>query len=65
VAAVLEAAAGGKRCVIVTHGNLLALLLKWVDDQVGYEFWSGLLNPDLFVIDVGDPGRRTFRRVLS
>lgn len=64
VAALLEAAAGGKRCVLVTHGNLLALLLKWVDDQVGYEFWSGLSNPDLFVVDVGGPGRSTFRRVL-
>ncbi|MEY2929871.1 MAG: hypothetical protein RL033_620 [Pseudomonadota bacterium] len=63
VAAVLEAAAGGQRCVIVTHGNLLALLLRWVDDQVGYELWAGLSNPDLFVIEAGAQGRRTFRRV--
>ena len=48
----LAAAAGGKRTVIVTHGNLLALLLQWVDAAVGYEHWSRLSNPDVFLVQI-------------
>jgi 2,3-bisphosphoglycerate-dependent phosphoglycerate mutase len=63
VAVVLDAAAGGKRCLVATHGNLLALILHWVDAQVGYDVWAKLSNPDVFVIDTDDDGQRRFRRV--
>jgi 2,3-bisphosphoglycerate-dependent phosphoglycerate mutase len=62
-AAVLAASAGGKRCVLVTHGNLLALILRWVDQNVGYDVWSRISNPDVFVIPKNDGGGRGFRRV--
>ncbi|MBC7808003.1 MAG: histidine phosphatase family protein [Akkermansiaceae bacterium] len=34
--------------VIVTHGNLLALLLKHFDDAVGFAEWERLTNPDVY-----------------
>ncbi|SES78808.1 2,3-bisphosphoglycerate-dependent phosphoglycerate mutase [Oceanobacillus limi] len=34
--------------VIVTHGNLLALLLKYYNDEFGFEDWKKLSNPDVF-----------------
>ena len=61
VAALLAAASGSERSVVVTHGNLLALILNWVDEQVGYEDWSQLANPDVFVLRL-DGERRSFRR---
>ena len=64
-AAVLGAAAGGRRSLVVTHGNLLALILKWVDSEVGYEVWAQLSNPDVFVIHTDGPGPRRFRRVWT
>jgi 2,3-bisphosphoglycerate-dependent phosphoglycerate mutase len=63
VAAVLDAVAGGQRCLVATHGNLLALILQWVDAQVGYDVWAKLSNPDVFVIDVDAAGQRRFRRL--
>ena len=41
--------------VIVTHGNLLALLLKSFDPQIGFAEWECLTNPDVYrVRTVGD-----------
>lgn len=33
---------------VVTHGNLLTLLLRHFDPNVGYAVWHGLTNPDVF-----------------
>ncbi|HEX6605825.1 MAG TPA: histidine phosphatase family protein [Chloroflexia bacterium] len=38
--------------VIVTHGNLLALLLQHFDGAYGFEAWQRLTNPDVFIADV-------------
>ncbi|MBC8086857.1 MAG: histidine phosphatase family protein [Phycisphaerae bacterium] len=62
-AAVGAALASGARCVLVTHGNLLALILKSVDETVGFDLWAGLTNPDVFVLHIGDDGKRGFSRV--
>jgi 2,3-bisphosphoglycerate-dependent phosphoglycerate mutase len=64
VAALLAASAGIDRCVVVTHGNLLALILKWVDEKVGYERWEQLSNPDVFVLQI-EGERRSFRRAWT
>ncbi|WP_407272793.1 histidine phosphatase family protein [Radiobacillus sp. PE A8.2] len=37
---------------IVTHGNLLAIMLKQFGDDVGFKDWMQLSNPDLFVIEI-------------
>lgn len=42
------------RTVLVTHGNLMALLLRSYDDQFGFEKWQALTNPDVYVVQVKD-----------
>jgi 2,3-bisphosphoglycerate-dependent phosphoglycerate mutase len=39
---------------IVTHGNLMALILKLFDEQIGYTEWANLRNPDVYQIQIGD-----------
>ena len=34
--------------VLVTHGNLMALLLRHVDGRFGFGEWRGLTNPDVY-----------------
>lgn len=52
-----EAWASGARCALVTHGNLLALLLRSIEPTVGYDAWAGLSNPDVFIMhgDAAEP----------
>lgn len=63
--AVQAALAAGERCVLVTHGNLLALILQSIDRAVGFDLWSGLSNPDAFVLHVDDNGLTGFNRIWS
>ena len=37
--------------VVVTHGNLLTLLLRHFDSTFGYEHWERMTNPDVFRLD--------------
>ncbi len=37
--------------LIVTHGNIMTLLLNHFDKSFGFEDWKKLQNPDLFSID--------------
>jgi 2,3-bisphosphoglycerate-dependent phosphoglycerate mutase len=37
---------------VVTHGNLMTLLLKYFDDRFGFEDWKRFTNPDVFVVTV-------------
>lgn len=41
--------------VIVTHGNLLALLLRQFDTRVGFAAWVALSNPDVYRVDPAEP----------
>lgn len=34
--------------VVVTHGNLMTLILKAFDDAVGFAAWQNLTNPDVY-----------------
>jgi 2,3-bisphosphoglycerate-dependent phosphoglycerate mutase len=57
-----EALAARQRCVLVTHGNLLALLLNSIDPRFGFEGWAGLSSPDLYVVrDTGTSFERLWR----
>ncbi len=38
----------GETIVLVTHGNLLVLLLRLLDESKGFDFWRALRMPDLF-----------------
>ena len=60
---IYDAHRSGKRCVVVTHGNLLALILRSIDATVGFDTWSQLSNPDVFLL-YADGARPTgFRRI--
>jgi 2,3-bisphosphoglycerate-dependent phosphoglycerate mutase len=41
--------------LLVTHGNLMALLLKHFDDSVGFAEWRALSNPDVYRVDLTPP----------
>jgi 2,3-bisphosphoglycerate-dependent phosphoglycerate mutase len=59
-----EALAARQRCLLVTHGNLLALLLRSIDPRFGFEQWAALSSPDLYVVrDNGASFERLWRGV--
>lgn len=42
------------RTILVTHGNLLALLLQHVDNCLDFDTWRTLSNPDVYRLDIVD-----------
>lgn len=48
--AVLASAAD--RTILVTHGNLLGLMLKKIDGSYGYEEWKNFSNPDVYQVEI-------------
>lgn len=42
--------------IIVTHGNLMALILKYFDKQIGYVEWENLRNPDMYRVKFSSEG---------
>jgi 2,3-bisphosphoglycerate-dependent phosphoglycerate mutase len=51
--------------VVVTHGNLLSLLLHAFDGRPGYETWEHLSNPDLFEVVHAAPATFTATRTWT
>ena len=49
--------------LVVTHGNVMALLLHSVDGTCGYPGWKSLTNPDVYMLREGSDGRRSFERI--
>ena len=48
-AAITELLDGGHQFpIVVTHGNLLSLILNSLDPNFGYDEWESLSNPDVF-----------------
>jgi 2,3-bisphosphoglycerate-dependent phosphoglycerate mutase len=44
-----------ENAIVVTHGNLMSLILKHYDDSFGFEAWSRLTNPDVYELGfIGD-----------
>lgn len=50
---------GAERVAVVTHGNMLALLLADLDGRDGFSAWEQLSNPDVFRVELGAPTRVT------
>ncbi|WP_152394873.1 histidine phosphatase family protein [Paenibacillus guangzhouensis] len=44
----------GEHAVLVSHGNLISLLLKYFDDGFGFEQWRALSNPDVYLLSFSD-----------
>lgn len=53
---------GCRRPLVVTHGNLLSLILGAVDPSLGFAFWHELTNPDVYVLDWPARGPDSIRR---
>jgi 2,3-bisphosphoglycerate-dependent phosphoglycerate mutase len=48
---------GAATTVVVSHGNLTALILRHFDGRSGFAEWRALTNPDVFRIVDGRPER--------
>ena len=49
--------------LVVTHGNLMALVLHSLDPAFGYEGWKSLTNPDVYLLREERPGAWSFERL--
>lgn len=49
--------------VLVTHGNLLAILLHSINPTFGYQGWQSLTNPDVFILKQTGPTQFAFERL--
>lgn len=47
---------------VVTHGNLLTLMLKSLDPAVGFAEWERMTNPDLYRVEYLEVGIKIQRR---
>jgi len=47
--------------ILVTHGNLMSLILKHFDDSIGFNEWKSLSNPDVYTITIGQQGSKITR----
>ncbi|EFM10666.1 Phosphoglycerate mutase [Paenibacillus curdlanolyticus YK9] len=45
---------GHRNAIIVSHGNLISLLLKHFDDRIGFREWELMSNPDVFQLSFED-----------
>lgn len=37
--------------ILVSHGNLISLMLKRFDESIGFDEWKNLNNPDVYLIE--------------
>ena len=51
--------------LVVTHGKLMALVLHSLDPIFGYEGWSSLTNPDVFILHDAGSGQIGFTRIWA
>ncbi|HXX48292.1 MAG TPA: histidine phosphatase family protein [Myxococcota bacterium] len=63
--AALEAvfARGHALPVVASHGQLISLLLHYIDPRFGFAGWESLANPDVFELERGGAGALSFRRL--
>jgi 2,3-bisphosphoglycerate-dependent phosphoglycerate mutase len=52
------------KIAIVTHGNLMALILKHFDDRIGYADWEKLSNPDVYRVQFLKGATRVDRMIF-
>lgn len=53
----------GSPTLVVTHGNLLTLILQSFDPSIGFEFYNALMTPDLYRLVEISEGRFAVERV--
>lgn len=47
-------AEAGDHAVLVTHGNMMGLLLKQFEEAYGFDEWQALSNPDVFILSIDE-----------
>jgi 2,3-bisphosphoglycerate-dependent phosphoglycerate mutase len=57
------AAAGHRRPVVASHGNLISAILRAADPDFGFEDWRALRNPDLFQLTLESGRPAAFARI--
>nr|WP_167261879.1 histidine phosphatase family protein [Alkalibacillus almallahensis] len=57
-----EAFSKNNNTVIVTHGNLMSLLLMYYNVNFGFDDWKSLSNPDVFIL-INESNKVTFQRI--
>lgn len=60
-----EALGSEQRCALITHGNLLALLLNFMSPTFGFEGWSRLSNPDVYSVQTDASGSNVVTRIWN
>jgi 2,3-bisphosphoglycerate-dependent phosphoglycerate mutase len=58
-------AAGHRLPVVVSHGQLLSLVLNSIDAGFGYQEWESLENPDIFLLEVNGARLAAFSRLSA
>lgn len=48
--------------IIVTHGNIMSLLLNHYDKEFGFDEWNNLSNPDVFLLNL-ESNKVTYKRL--
>jgi 2,3-bisphosphoglycerate-dependent phosphoglycerate mutase len=56
-------AAGDQLRVLVTHGQLMSLVLQTLDPSFGYDGWRSLSNPDVYEVERTADGAHRFARL--
>ena len=51
--------------LVVTHGNLMALVLHSLDHTFGFEGWKSLSNPDVYMLRKARSSNMTFERIWT
>lgn len=54
-----------KNIVLVSHGNLISLLLKHFDDSIGFKEWEALSNPDVFHLTFSADDKPNIHRIWA
>lgn len=66
ISVVMEVLNGeNKNIVLVSHGNLISLLLKHFDDQIGFGEWESLSNPDVFHLTFSGENKPNIHRIWA
>ena len=64
-AALEDAFAAAGLPVLVSHGQLISLILHKIDPSFGFSGWEALSTPDVFLLTEREPGGYEFKRVWT
>ncbi|MBB4824529.1 2,3-bisphosphoglycerate-dependent phosphoglycerate mutase [Sporosarcina luteola] len=64
VCEVVDELPDGSHAVLVTHGNLMTLLLRCFDERIGFKEWQALTNPDVYQVTLTD-GKVDIKRIWT